>query len=448
MIRCLSRLLALLGLLSTMPVVQGAQDVDALLKEVQKQQGVSAQINKDREARFLNDRNERVRVLNEALAEQRRLEAQVASRRAQFDAESRAMQQMQDELRNRAGDLNQLTSVVRQAATDLTAYDQEMLLAAQLPARAPVLQKLAESKALPNIRELERLWFLLQQAMTESGKTLRFNAPVMSVEGEVKVQPVTRVGPFAAVTEDTYLQYLPASGRFQVLGRQPEGGDAEALSEATSGPVTVLLDPTRGNAMSLLSLRPDLFERVHQGGVIGYLVILLGVIGFSCAGWQFTYLHRVAGAVKRQLMQLATPRDDNPLGRVLLLYRHEQAVDIESLELKLNEAILRETPPLERFQSLLRMIVAAGPLMGLLGTVIGMIITFQVIMEQGAGDPKLMAEGISIAMVATVLGLLVSIPLLFVNTLLASRSRVLVQILDEQSAGLLAARIEAAPRHV
>jgi biopolymer transport protein ExbB len=141
------------------------------------------------------------------------------------------------------------------------------------------------------------------------------------------------------------------------------------------------------------------------------------------------------------------PRDDNPLGRVLAalghVQRHAGAVDAELLETRLTEAVLREVPALERFQSLLRLIVAAGPLLGLVGTVSGMIMTFQVITELGAGDPKVMAGGISQAMIATVLGLGVAIPLLFVNSVLTTRSRALVQVLEEQAAGMLARQLEA-----
>jgi len=143
------------------------------------------------------------------------------------------------------------------------------------------------------------------------------------------------------------------------------------------------------------------------------------------------------------LQNINAPSTDNPLGRVLSCLKDDTAThDPEVLETRISEAVLRETPKLERFQPFLRMVVAAGPLLGLLGTVTGMIITFQVITEIGAGDPKVMAGGISQAMISTVLGLIIAIPILFINSVLAARSRILVQILDEQSAGMLAARLE------
>jgi biopolymer transport protein ExbB len=150
-------------------------------------------------------------------------------------------------------------------------------------------------------------------------------------------------------------------------------------------------------------------------------------------------------AVSRQLKNLDNPTPNNPLGRVLLAFKGDKSrieQDADVAELRISEAVLREVPKLERFQAFLRLAVAAGPLLGLIGTVVGMIITFQSITESGSSDPKLMATGIGQAMIATVLGLGIAIPLLFANALLNSLSRTVVQILDEQSAGMLAESIE------
>jgi biopolymer transport protein ExbB len=156
-------------------------------------------------------------------------------------------------------------------------------------------------------------------------------------------------------------------------------------------------------------------------------------------------LIRVRLAVSRQLKNLDNPTPNNPLGRVLLAFKGDPSrieEDADVAELRISEAVLHEVPKLERFQAFLRLSVAAGPLLGLIGTVVGMIITFQSITESGSSDPRLMATGIGQAMIATVLGLGIAIPLLFANALLNSLSRTVVQILDEQSAGMLAESIE------
>ncbi len=422
-----------------------AQDLDALLQEVQRQQGAAAQINKEREARFLRDKNDRERLYAEAQAELRALDSHIAGRRAQFEAGQRDIQQQQDALNRSAGDLGQLAALVRQAANELKAQDQESLLAAQLPQRGKFLDELSQAKTLPDIPVLEKLWFSYQQAMTESGKSVRFKAIVMAEDGTAEQSEVARAGPFAAISNGRYLHWLPTSEKFQVLARQPDdAGLADDWLAEDEGVRPLQLDSTRGVLLSLLTQRPAFMDRVQQGGLVGYVIIVLGVLGFGIAAWQGLHLRQAHAAIASQLSSLSAPRTDNPLGRVLKVYDPRQALDLETLELKLDEAILRETPTLERGQGLLKLLTGVAPLLGLLGTVVGMIITFQVITEYGSGDPKLMAGGISTALVTTVQGLVVAIPLLFLHSLLTTRSRALIRILDEQAAGLLARSLEQA----
>jgi biopolymer transport protein ExbB len=207
----------------------------------------------------------------------------------------------------------------------------------------------------------------------------------------------------------------------------------------------MIVDPARGVMLALYVSRPTIMERIEQGELVGYVIILVGLIGAVLAAMQFMFLLKEGAAVKRQLQNTDRPSTDNALGRVLASFKGDAAKveeNAEVVELRISEAVLREVPKLERYQSFLSLAVAAGPLLGLVGTVIGMIITFQSITESGSGDPKLMAAGIGQAMIATVLGLGIAVPLLFVNAALKARSRQIIQILDEQSTGLLAERLE------
>jgi biopolymer transport protein ExbB len=286
--------------------------------------------------------------------------------------------------------------------------------------------------------------------MTENGKVVRFQTTIVDADGKPAQAEVVRIGSFVAVSEGRYLNYLPSVGKLGVLSRQPSGdltALAGQLQQARSGHVQAALDPSRGVLLSMIVQRPTLMERIEKGEAVGYVIIAVGLIGAALAVYQGLYLLRTSRAVRRQLAQLDRPSSDNPLGRVLTSVQVdpgsiEEAAEV--VELRVSEAVLREVPKLERFQSFLRLAVAAGPLLGLVGTVIGMIITFQSITESGSSDPRLMANGIGQAMIATVLGLGIAVPLLFVNAGLASLSRHLVQILDEQSTGLLAASLERA----
>src|SRR4029450_6635979 len=195
-------------------------------------------------------------------------------------------------------------------------------------------------------------------------------------------------------------------------------GFAKTLQGAQSGYVRAAVDPSRGVLLTMIVQRPNVMERIERGEAVGYVIILVGVIGGLLALYQAFFLIRTRMAVRRQLASLDKPTPDTPLGRVLTSIRPDATTieeDAEVVELRISEAVLREVPKLERFQAFLRLAVAAGPLLGLIGTVIGMIITFQSITESGSSDPKLMAAGISQAMIATVLGLGIAIPLLFIN---------------------------------
>jgi biopolymer transport protein ExbB len=233
------------------------------------------------------------------------------------------------------------------------------------------------------------------------------------------------------------------------MARQPGPkfkGPADSLEAAKTGYVEAFVDPTRGVLLSIYAQRPNVIERIEKGELVGYLIITVGLVGAALAAYQLFYLATVRGRVKNQLRFINDPGLDNPLGRVLATFKGDAErfeKDAEVVELRISEAVLKEVPKLERFQPFLRLAVAAGPLLGLIGTVVGMIITFQSITESGSSDPKLMAAGISQAMIATVLGLGIAIPLLFANAWLSSISRSIVQVLDEQSTGLLAERLEA-----
>ena len=212
---------------------------------------------------------------------------------------------------------------------------------------------------------------------------------------------------------------------------------ADDLFELEEGFTAMAVDPSRGQILGLLIQTPGIGERINQGGFVGYLIILIGLLGVAMSVWRMKYLKDEGDAINRQLKS-SEPSNDNSLGRILSIYKENQGIDPETLELKVDEAILREVPQLEKYHSIIKVFAAVAPLMGLLGTVVGMIVTFQALTLFGTGDPKLMAGGISQALVTTMLGLIVAIPLVFLHSVLTSWSTSLIEILEEQSAGLIA----------
>jgi len=444
----MKRLLLPLLLISGIAQAQTSPSgLDTLLNQVRESAQQTSKINQEREQRFIKNKAEQAGLLQKAEAERAVVEARVAGVKARFDANQREIAALKAQLAGRAGDFTQVYAAARSSATDLRTILAESYVNAQFPQRLEKLDAIAKNPALPNINQLEAFWFTLQQEMTEQGRSARFKAEVVDPLGTKSTAEVVRIGTFTAFAGRDYLTVPDGGGALRALSRQPAGSDrslAEDFAEAESGLEPIMIDPTRGALLALQVERPTLEERIHQGGWPGYVIILVGIIGFVVAVYQLVFLLRLDAGVKKQLADPRNPRDDNALGRVLQVFKNDvEKHDPEVLELRLSEAVLKETPDIERFQQFIRLVIAAGPLLGLLGTVAGMIETFQVITEAGSSDPKLMAGGISKAMIATVLGLGIAIPLLFINAILASRSRAIVQILDEQSAGLLAERIES-----
>ncbi len=420
-------------------------DLDKLLREVKQSHGKESKINREREARFLTQRGEQKRLLDKTRATLHAQQSRTDALKQAFDANEQALEAMETQLKGQSGELGELFGVVRQVAGDTKAMIDNSITSAQFPDRIQLFESIAASKQIPTIGQLEELWYSLQQEMTEQGKVVKFPAKVISAAGEPRQTEVVRVGPFNIFADGLYLKYLPETGEMVELARQPASRYldlAESLDEAEGEWSAAGIDPTGGVILSMLVRAPSFTERIDQGGVIGYIILVLGVIGLIVVVVRMVDLVGVSKRVSAQLDNLANIDDTNPLGRVLAVAKDTQATDVESFELMIDEAVVREIPLLEKGQSLVKLLVAVAPLLGLLGTVTGMIETFQSISLFGTGDPKLMAGGISQALVTTMLGLMVAIPLLFLHSLMATRSKQMVQILEEQSSGLICQSLE------
>jgi len=421
-------------------------DLDKLVRQMRD---AEAKLSQDREATFRSEMQKQEQQAQQALARRNAAEARGNALNKAFDENQVHLDEMKILLKQHEGNLGELFGVTRQIAGDAANVLQQSMLTVHYPEedgrrdRAKFLVDMAGAKSLPSIVELERMWFELQREMIENGKVVRFKTQVLQPDNTTVAMEVVRVGPFTAVSDGNYLGYIPSKKSLSLLDRQLGGefrSAAEDLQSATGeGYQRAVVDPSRGALLTRYVERPNFFERIQQGEVVGYVIVGVGLLGVILAAFQYFYLFVTRTAVKAQLSKLSSPDAGNPLGRLVLAFRGEQpAANAEVAELRLSEAVLREVPKLERFQSFLRLAVAAGPLLGLVGTVIGMILTFHAIVASGSSDPRIMADGIGQAMIATVLGLGIAIPLLFINSGLSKLSTGLTQILDEHSHTLLA----------
>jgi biopolymer transport protein ExbB len=426
-----------------------ALNLDALLKQLEQGQFEQNKQNSQREKEFSAKRSEQDQMLRQA--KQTRDAALATSERmeTQFEENEFKLADLNEAMNKRLGSLKELFGVLQQVSGDTKSKFQNSIISAQIPGRAEFLDNLAQSMGatskLASIEEIERVWFEMQREMTESGKVTIFTTDVIEAGGNKVSKEVLRVGPFALAADGKYLDYNGSTGSVAELVRQPAGryGDSAAALQQSSGELIEFgLDPTGGSILKLLVQAPSLKERVEQGGPVGYIILAVGLVGLLIAIWRFIALFIEGAKVSRQLKS-ATFNDNNSLGRVMKAKYDYPEADTEALELHLTDAILGEVPKLGRSLSIIKVISVVAPLMGLLGTVSGMINTFQAITLFGTGDPKLMAGGISTALVTTVLGLVVAIPMTLLYAILNTRSKSIVYILQEQAAGVIAERAEA-----
>ncbi|KAF7763377.1 biopolymer transport protein ExbB [Pseudoalteromonas undina] len=423
-------------------------NLDALLKTLEQGKSAQSEQNKQREQEFAARQNEQVQMLKNTQAKRNQMLSESERLETQFEENEIKLANLTDTLSKRMGSLKELFGVLQQVAGDSSNKFATSVVSAQLPGRSTFMdelaQKMGSTSKLASIEDIEKVWFELQREMTEQGKVSRFNTDVI-VDGGNKVQKeVVRVGAFNLISDGQYLEYTPSTNTISQLTRQPSSrftATAADLQQANTGVVPFALDPTGGSILGLLVQAPDTSEQVHQGGAVGYVILGVGLLALLIALERFVSLLLMGGKIRRQLKD-DTARDDNPLGRVMKVKDQYPNVAYDTLELKLSEAILREMPKITRNLTLIKIISVVAPLLGLLGTVTGMINTFQAITLFGTGDPKLMAGGISQALVTTVLGLVVAIPTVFLYTLLNTRSKSLLLILQEQSAGIIAERSE------
>lgn len=427
-----------------------AKTLAELLVLVKDGKVVNGEINDQREKEFLADKANQQSEVRSAERMRDEEEAEASRLEGIFEKNEQDIAAQQEILAKRLGSLRELFGVLQQVSGDTQGVFEGSIVSAQLEGRGEWLgefaQSMGKSSKLATIAEIERLWFELQQEMTESAKITRFNATVIKVDGEEVEQEVVRVGSFNLVSGGEYVTYDMDNGIIKELPRQPASrfvSSASDLQSAQSGFVPFGLDPTRGQLLALQVQVPTIEERVHQGGTPGYVIIALGIIALLLSVERFITLSMVGGRVKKQASNPGSADASNPLGRVLKVYEENKDIDAETLQLKLDEAILKEQPSINARIAFIKIISMVAPLLGLLGTVIGMIITFQAITLFGTGDPKTMAGGISQALITTVLGLTVAIPTVLLHSIVDSRAKSILHILTEQSAGLVAEHAES-----
>jgi biopolymer transport protein ExbB len=419
-------------------------ELSTLFDMVKESRQSQQQLNKTREQQFLS----------EQALQQNRVDALKAELNTQQQAHKRQQQkviensneitQLQAQLDNRTHSLKDLFSAWKQTTQETLENQQNSLLSAQFKDQIIQLNTMLNKQALPDSNDLTSLKKILQQDIANTGQVTEYAGMVTQLSGENTVKTIQRTGPFTATANQQFLVYDSREQSLKIATKQPDQTYLDIIESNTSSAV---IDPSRGIVLQRLALKPTLSGRIQQGGIIGYVIISLGIIGLLLATYRWLAISLIRLKIKQQLKTPDTPDPKNPLGRILAVYHDNPKDHIDSLEVKLQEAVLQEVPKLDQGLGAIKLLAAVAPLLGLLGTVVGMINTFQTITLVGSTDPKLMAGGISQALVTTVLGLVMTVPLLFSHSFVSSRVRMLVVLLSQQSLGIIAQAMEGQPEN-
>ena len=430
--------------------VEAPTNLDKLLELVKEGKSKEQSENTKREAEFKAARDQQDQILKAEQRELARQERIADQLEEEFRKNQEKLRIAEEAYLKQLGSLNELFGHMQSITTDSRVTFESSLTAAEFGKDrekflGDLTQKMGESTELPTIEEIERVWYEIMREMKATGEVSRFMATVINVDGTQTECNVVRVGVYNAVCGNSYLEYVPTKGQYQFLARQPAGRYTSSAgrvsnADASSGYVSFSVDPSGPSGGALLAnlvQNPSLLERINQGGIIGYIILASGGITLLYALYKYVMLWMMGREVEAQLAS-STPNSNNPLGRVLKVGASHMKETIDRLELKLAEAIMAERPSIERGISFVKIVSVVAPLAGLLGTVTGMIVTFQQITLFGTGDPKIMAGGISQALVTTVLGLVVAIPTTLAHSFLQSSARSVVDVLEEQATGIVA----------
>ena len=424
------------------PVVEPViTDLDLLVESVKTTASIRASEDRARLNKFLSDKNKQ-----QALLDNMKYRLTLEERRSErltkeYEDNDAKLSDLEEQLTLKLGSFGELFGIVRQTAGESKGQFMLSLTNIEFPDRIEFLGDLAERKSLdlPTTEELERLWYEILNELNQSGKIKSYNTDILTKSGELVNQDVMRIGVFNSVSNGDYLNLVTEQNLLEYLAKQPERSIRRSVKKLQNSDDyrEVFIDPTRGSLLTKLIDRDTWLERINAGGFVGYVIIIILILGLTMGVLRFKFLDEETKSINKEL-ETNNFSDDSILGKLNSIYSQYSGNNPEDLESQLEDILAKATPPLEKNLSVIKLLAAVAPLLGLLGTVIGMIETFQAITLFGTGDPKLMAGGISQALVTTMLGLIAAVPLLFVHNILDSRSRAISQIYEEQAIGLLA----------
>ena len=415
------------------PAQEEVEEVDPNIERVEKIQDLINRVEKNREELSAMD-NARVNEFIKKVADRRFLlskaKKQLADEEARnvrledlFEANEIKLSELETELNIKLGVLGELFGVARQMAGELQADSESAYNFTEYPNRTDALNEIGKIK-VHNLKNLEDLWVLHLNEIASSGEIKVISANVINSSGDIEEDQLVRYGPFNMVKNRSFVKTDVANNAFSVLQKQPDRSLRRKFRShyRSDGYAVAPIDPTRGFLLSLYLDKPSTFERIAQGKLIGFIIVLIGISGLIFAAYRYYTLYLYSKTIKS--------KDENDIFSKIENISNASN-DVETFERECDEVLLTVNGNLSWGVNWIKFLAAVAPLLGLLGTVIGMIETFQAITVFGTGDPKQMAGGISQALVTTMLGLIFAAPLLAMYTLLSEKVSEILQEIEE-----------------
>ena len=403
-------------------------EINILLELVKTNKSIYVNEDNIRLNSFLERVAERTALLNDAKKKLADENARNKRLEADFEKYEKVLTELEESLQIKIGVLGEMFGVTRQYAGELAAASNNSVIFYEFPERLETLKAVSKIK-VHSLVELEDLWIAYFDEIVAGSEIKTFNAQITNPDGESFEGPVTRYGLFSASHDGKFVTPVSSLNSFQLLAKQPESKITRSLKKHLKADEysKVSIDPTRGFLLSLYLDKPGWIQRIAQGKSIGFIIILIGIIGAAFSVFKIYKLREYTKEVMNESEGVVNEMTNSV----------ESNSSRESKENLIDEIIINYSGKIEWGNNWVKFFAAVAPLLGLLGTVIGMIETFQAITLFGTGDPKQMAGGISQALITTMLGLIVAAPLLGMYTYISEKTSSIVQILEEKASYIL-----------
>ena len=407
--------------------VERVNSIQELLNQVQINKSIYKNDNNQRINDFVNLVGERQSMLNKSKKDLANEKIRNSKLESSFEENEKELAELQERLQIKIGVLGELFGVARQFSGELFASTENGFTFYENPERPDRLKEIGKIQ-VHNLSQLEDLWLAYFGEIASSGDVKKITTNVIDESGVSSTGEIIRYGLFSASHDGGYVTPSSELNGFKLLQRQPEKSITKSLSKHLKADkyTSVAVDPTRGFLLSLYLDKASWLQRISQGKSIGYVIILIGLIGLAFSIWK----------IRELLLRRNELESDQSIIQEMV-DRTKNTSSYESKENILDELILNYSASVEKGVSWIKFFAAVAPLLGLLGTVIGMIETFQAITLFGTGDPKQMAGGISQALVTTMLGLIVAAPLLGFYTYISDKVSSLIQVVEEKASYIL-----------